>query len=413
MAALVALTHTLEPKVRSDRKESVADDDPTTRVWLRQDLIPAVTPEAPLQSPPTSPILVTSDATPPSAPVPVPVLPPLPSAPKASERTPIVAIEIPSTPVLAGRGAPGGRYAKIGAALFGAGVLVGVLGAVGVLGRRAPGALEAAAPAVSVAETTKAAAFTAARIPAIDPVPQHSKPAEARVASSDPAKAASSDPAKAEQLPAELPVSGSTAPTCRQLLGKSLAERNDPKRANTQTALANRELVRGNVDQAQAGYCLALAWDRSNIDRRLNLARLYLLRRDWAKAAEYGQKALEIDPQSRRALGVVGDAWAALHKTKEARAAWLSAERKPKATPSEIGLIVRRNLALAKRVERLRDFSLAERLYRRVLLLDSEHAGAMNGIAGCLLRVGDRVAADAWARKARELKRTATRSRSG
>jgi Flp pilus assembly protein TadD len=69
-------------------------------------------------------------------------------------------------------------------------------------------------------------------------------------------------------------------------------------------------------------------------------------------------------------------------------------------------------MALAQRVERLRDFSLAERLYRRVLLLDPEHAGAVKGVAGCLLKLGDRPAAEAWARKAKALKRASTRSRS-
>jgi hypothetical protein len=57
-------------------------------------------------------------------------------------------------------------------------------------------------------------------------------------------------------------------------------------------------------------------------------------------------------------------------------------------------------MALAKRVERLQDFSLAERFYRRVLLLEPEHAGAMRGIASCLLRVGDLRAAEDWTRRA-------------
>jgi tetratricopeptide (TPR) repeat protein len=180
-----------------------------------------------------------------------------------------------------------------------------------------------------------------------------------------------------------------------------LVERNDPKAANRETRLANRELVRGNVTEAHEAYCLAHAWDRSNIDRRLNLSRLYLVRRDWEKAAELALSALKLDPKNRRALGVLGDAWAALHKTKDARAAWLAAETAPKATPSDLRLIVRRNMALAKKVERLQDFLLAERLYRRVLLLEPDHAGAMTGVAACLLKVGDQRAAEAWALRAK------------
>jgi tetratricopeptide (TPR) repeat protein len=209
----------------------------------------------------------------------------------------------------------------------------------------------------------------------------------------------------------EPPVSGTDAPSCRELLGKSLANRNDPKRAGFQTVLANRELVRGNVDQAHAAYCLALAWDRANVERHLNLARLYLVRRDFSKAAENARGALALDPESRGALGVAGDAWAGLHETERARTALLQAERKPNPSAADVRLIVRRNLALARRVERLRDFSLAERLYRRVLLLEPAHAGAMTGLAGCLLRLGDRAAAEAWTRKASELKKTSTMSR--
>jgi tetratricopeptide (TPR) repeat protein len=159
------------------------------------------------------------------------------------------------------------------------------------------------------------------------------------------------------------------------------------------------------VPEAHRAYCKAFAMDRKNIDRHVNLGRFYLFRRDWVQAAKFGQSALKLDPNHRRALGVVGDAWAALDKRDEARSAWLAAERKSNASKSELNLMVRRNFALGKKVERLKDFSLAERLYRRVLLLDPKHAGAMKGIASCLLKVGDYQGAEEWARRADMLKR--------
>jgi tetratricopeptide (TPR) repeat protein len=162
--------------------------------------------------------------------------------------------------------------------------------------------------------------------------------------------------------------------------------------------------VLGNVDDAQAAYCKAFAWDRANVDRHVGLGRLFLVRRDWEKAAGYGERALELDPENRSALGVVGDAWAALHRTDEARAAWLAAEKKPNPSRRDLRLIARRSLALAKRVEHMKDFLSAERLYRRVLLLDPQHPDATKGIARCLLRVGDYEAAEAWAHKAKGLK---------
>jgi tetratricopeptide (TPR) repeat protein len=184
------------------------------------------------------------------------------------------------------------------------------------------------------------------------------------------------------------------------LTGFSRPKSANAKAADRETRVANRQLMLGNVASAQEAYCRALAWDRSNIHRRVNLARLFLVRRDWKQAAKYGESALELNSKSRAALAVVGDAWAALGKTEEARKVWLAAEGNPKASLRQSDLIVRRNMALARRVERLNDLLLAERLYRRVLLLQPEHAGATKGIARCLLKAGGYQAAEAWARRA-------------
>ena len=100
-------------------------------------------------------------------------------------------------------------------------------------------------------------------------------------------------------------------------------------------------------------------------------------------------------------LVALGDAWAALHKTEAARAAWLAAQHKPNPSAHELRVIVRRDLALGNRMERLRDFSLAERYYRRALLMDPTNTRAMLGIANCLLRAGDQRTANAWSRKAK------------
>ena len=289
----------------------------------------------------------------------------------------------------------GAPYARIGVGTFVVGVLVGVVAAVAVMKTSTAPAVEATALAAPATGAPKAAALATPKAPAIEPARERDVPVEVKTKN-----LASSETPKPALASTEPPVSGSSSPSCRELLGKSLAERHDPKRALRETRLGNRALVRGNVDEAEAAFCKALFWDRKNIDRHVNLGRLFLVRRDWAKAAEYGQSALALDPESRAALGLVGDAWAALNKAKEARTAWLLAERKPKANPSELRLIVRRNMALAKRVERLQDFSLAERFYRRVLLIEPEHAGAMKGIASCLLQVGDQRAAEIWARRA-------------
>jgi tetratricopeptide (TPR) repeat protein len=338
------------------------------------------------------------------------------------EQTPAGGLEIWKTRALGQLRLPGGRYAKLGAALFGAGVLVGVVGAAVVLGGRDDAPVAASAPASLSSSAPKATDPAPPPAPSSGP-PARRVPPAARGPEPLAKKREEADKQAASGLtqfarapladPTKLPISTHTAPTCRQLLGKSISERRDPKRATAQTVLANRALVRGNVKEAHAAYCLAWAWDRSNADRRLNLATLYLVRRDWAKAAELGQSAVELDPESRRALTVVGDAWAALHETDKARAALLAAERKQDVSERELALMGKRDLALAKSVERKRDFLLAERLYRRVLLFAPDHVGAMRGVAGCLLKLGDARAAAAWAREAQALARSGVAQRSG
>jgi tetratricopeptide (TPR) repeat protein len=291
-------------------------------------------------------------------------------------------------------------FTKVGAALFAAGVLVGVVVSAVVMTGGEPRTLEATtnAPAAVAPQPAPPATTTAMPI---------ERAAERREAAEiEPENGSGRRVAEPSREPASPLISSSTAPSCRQLLGSSVVERNAPMAAQRETRLANRELVRGNVPEAQAAYCKALMWDRKNVDRHVNLGRLFLVRRDWKQAAEYGKSALALAPNDPRALGVVGDAWAALHKTEEARAAWLKVEGKPNPSASDVRLVVRRNMALAQRVQRLNDFSLAERLYRRVLLFSPEHAGATKGIASCLMKAGDHPAAEAWALRAKALRQS-------
>jgi tetratricopeptide (TPR) repeat protein len=221
------------------------------------------------------------------------------------------------------------------------------------------------------------------------------------------AAAKQDEPAEAEAPGlklAALPISSSLAPTCQQLLGEPPVKHQSLKAAKRETLVAQHQLLLGNVAMAQAAYCNAFALDHLNVDRHVNLARLYLVRRDWKKAVELAKSGLKIDPNNRAAMAALSDAYAALNKSDEARKLMLSAEGKSNASRNELNLIVRRNLALAKRVAKLNDFLLAERLYRRALLLDPRQAEAVSGIAHCLLKVGDFEAAEAWARQAKRLK---------
>jgi tetratricopeptide (TPR) repeat protein len=285
------------------------------------------------------------------------------------------------------------RYTTLAVAIFAAGMLVGgVSGAILVKGRTT-GAAGVAARSISSPEAVPAPRPTAT-------ASEHAR--EPRDSVSDAEQPARSH-AKAPAGSFTAPVPKSNAPTCEKLLGDRFAQRNDPRGAARQALLAKRALRRGDIDAAQVSACQALAWDHASVDAHVNLARLFLVRRDWEQAVRYGESALELEPASRRALGVVGDALAALNDAAEARKAWLAAERRVDANPAALDLIVRRDLALARRVERKHDFSLAERLYRRVLLLRPDDAAATRGVATCLAKAGHYEAAEVWARRAEGL----------
>jgi tetratricopeptide (TPR) repeat protein len=201
-----------------------------------------------------------------------------------------------------------------------------------------------------------------------------------------------------------VPVSSSKAPSCEQLLGGAFQEKVDPGASLQQSRLANRELVRGNVDAAQKAFCNAALWDGTNINTLLNLAQFLVIRRDGAMAAQWVERALKLDPDNSRGLGLLGDALVRVGKIKEAREAWLAAERTPELDADGLSLMVRRDMEEAQRTLKLRDFARAERLFRRVVAFDPEHAAATAAVAGCLLKLGEKEEAEAWALRAETLK---------
>jgi hypothetical protein len=206
----------------------------------------------------------------------------------------------PSRTIEDARQAPAasGRKVTLGLALFVVGVLVGVVGAAVVMKSRgapvleaaapraAAPALEATAPRASVREVTKPAAEATPEPSAIERAPKSAEPGEAKPES--PAVARTKQPARG---PSGLPISSSSAPSCQELLRDTPVKRPNTKAALRETLLANRQLMLGNVPIAHAAYCNAFTLDRSNIDRHVNLARLYLVRRDWQCSRARSEKS--------------------------------------------------------------------------------------------------------------------------
>ena len=191
------------------------------------------------------------------------------------------------------------------------------------------------------------------------------------------------------------------------MLGAGFVAENDPKAALAETQLANRELVRGDAHASQAAFCRAALWDPEKIERWLNLAQIFLIRRDDKQALESVERALELDAKNARALEILGDARARLGRLDEARQAYLDAERRSEPDDDARKWLVRRDMDEAHRSMKARDFVRAERLFRRVVVFEPEHPGAALGVSVCLRKLDDGKAADAWAERAERLARRA------
>lgn len=186
--------------------------------------------------------------------------------------------------------------------------------------------------------------------------------------------------------------SDSKAPTCEELLVNA-----DSKRlfVDKELKAARRELVRGNLDAAQAASCKLARWATNNPGFMLDLAQLLLLRRDGKAASEWAVRALEIEPLNARGLGILADALARVGKTEEARKALFDAARRPE-TDGTLRALTQQNLLHAQAALANREYPLAERLFRRVLVFNPQHAAASAGIAKCLLNENQAAAARAW-----------------
>jgi tetratricopeptide (TPR) repeat protein len=187
------------------------------------------------------------------------------------------------------------------------------------------------------------------------------------------------------------------------MLGTAFGEKRDPAAAATETQVGHRALVRGDMDAAQAAFCKAALWDGETLERRLNLANLYLIRRDGKQAADAAARALELDPKNRRALEFQVDAWVRLGNLAEARRVYLAVEQRPESDEDAAKWLVRRDLDAAQRSLKAHDYARAEKLFLRVVVFEPENDVATLGIAKCSSKLGDSAGAEAWTRRAKDL----------
>jgi tetratricopeptide (TPR) repeat protein len=159
---------------------------------------------------------------------------------------------------------------------------------------------------------------------------------------------------------------------------------------------ARRELVRGNLELAHAALCRALRDPAADSNVWFDLANVLLLRRDGAAAVPWFTKVLELDPKDRRVRAVLGDALLQAGRIEEARAAWLQAAGFQSQDAAAIVKLAAGYFAMAEQNAKRSDLPTAERLYRRAIVLDPNHARARGRLADVLEKLGFTESAERW-----------------
>jgi tetratricopeptide (TPR) repeat protein len=158
--------------------------------------------------------------------------------------------------------------------------------------------------------------------------------------------------------------------------------------------------VQGRVDDAQLAFCKAARWNADNPQPHIDLAQLFLIRKDGAAAAEEAKSAVELDPSSSRALSLLGDGLVRVGDHEGAKAAWLKAAGIDPSDAPRFKALLTRNLHEADASLKNKDVARAERFFRRAIVLDPDNMEASRGLAGVLNQLGDGAAAVRWAQRA-------------
>jgi tetratricopeptide (TPR) repeat protein/DNA-binding NarL/FixJ family response regulator len=324
----------------------------------------------------------------PSLPPPAePVIPPPASIPEELWGAEMAAPRPSPTPHLS-------RRKSLGITKPMAAVLIGLACAQGLLVAWFLGSLSRksrAAETVAMAASAPAPALPAASPSvAVAPLASAAEPAPVVVPPEPPRKA-----------PVGKDESGTVAPTCAALLDPlNLDEGNFPGAAYEQQVAGAKALVQGKVDDAQLAYCKAVRWDSKNPQSHIDLAQLFLIRKDGAAAAEEARAAVQLDPNSGRAQSLLGDGLVRVGDHEGAKQAWLLAAGVDPADPAKFKALLDRNLHEAEASLKKKDVSRAERFFRRAIVLDPDSLPASRGLAAALNQLGDGAAAVRWAQRA-------------
>lgn len=343
--------------------------------------------------------------------IPTPHSPSLPPPPQPSLAPPVD--ELAGSELAAPRPSPAPRLStrkRLGITKPMAAVLVGLACAQGLLLAWFLGSLSKkshaeAADATAASAQVAAAAASAAAPPVAEAAakPAAPTPAAPSAAAEPPAAAAAMPPPPetVRKAPIGKDESGTVAPTCAALLDPlQLDVGNFPGAAYEQQVAGSKALVQGKVDDAQIAYCKAVRWDSKNPQSHIDLAQLFLIRKDGAAAAEEARNAVELDPNSGRAQSLLGDGLVRIGDHDGAKQAWLLAAGVDPNDTAKFKALINRNLHEAEASLKKKDVARAERFFRRAIVLEPDSLEASRGLAAVLNQLGDGHAAVRWVQRA-------------
>ncbi|HEX2870828.1 MAG TPA: tetratricopeptide repeat protein [Polyangiaceae bacterium] len=341
--------------------------------------------------------------------IPMPHSPSLPPPPQPSLAPPVD--ELGGSELAAPRPSPAPRLSarkRLGITKPMAAVLVGLACAQGLLLAWFLGSLskkshaaEAARASAQVVAAAAPSAAPAATTEAAKPAPPAPAAPAAAVAPAAAAAAMPPPPETVRKAPVGKDESGTVAPTCAALLDPlQLDVGNFPGAAYEQQLAGAKALVQGKVDDAQIAYCKAVRWDAKNPQAHIDLAQLFLIRKDGAAAAEEARNAVELDPNSGRAQSLLGDGLVRIGDHEGAKQAWLLAAGVDPKDTAKFKALINRNLHEAEASLKKKDVSRAERFFRRAIVLEPDSLEASRGLAAVLNQLGDGHAAVRWVQRA-------------
>ncbi len=196
----------------------------------------------------------------------------------------------------------------------------------------------------------------------------------------------------------------SSAPSCEELQKSAKPWHGAaPLDAADALRLGHKLLVFGNVEDAQAAFCQAIAFDSENPKAALALAQLLVLRGDGKFAASVARRALELNADPARAKGLLGDALITSGDVAGARQGWLDAAGITDHDSVGIATLTSRAVSEGTASVRNKDYFRAERFFWRTLAFFEQDFEANLGMARAHLYRGNNALAAVWAQRATQI----------